>query len=192
MTEKTSPQNIHGTIPPTPLYKGGGGGDYENNIGQPAVPEELFDPSLLQPSGRATHNPSPLSPGGRGHKLETDRLAGEGRSFDDEQEPLSPQQGQNAETPGHDHAYLPRNLDFILDIPLEISVELGHTRIRIADILKLGQGSIVELTNPAGSALEVLVNHKPVAKGEVVVVNEKYGIRLTEILSIIERIEKLR
>lgn len=88
--------------------------------------------------------------------------------------------------------YLPRNLDFILDIPLEISVELGRTHVCIADILKLGQGSIIELANPAGSSLEVLVNHKPIAKGEVVVVNEKYGIRLTEILSIMERIEKLR
>ena len=97
-----------------------------------------------------------------------------------------------ADSPGHEHTYLPRNLDFILDIPLEISVELGRTRMRIADILKLGQGAIVELSNPAGSALEVLVNNKPIAKGEVVVVNEKYGIRLTEILSVIERIEKLR
>jgi flagellar motor switch protein FliN/FliY len=98
----------------------------------------------------------------------------------------------NGETLGQGHTYLPRNLDFILDIPLEISVELGRTRIQIADILKLGQGSIIELSNTAGSALEVLVNHKPIAKGEVVVVNEKYGIRLTEILSVMERIEKLR
>ncbi|MEW6379312.1 MAG: flagellar motor switch protein FliN [bacterium] len=99
---------------------------------------------------------------------------------------------QTGETPDQDQHCFPRNLDFILDIPLEISVELGRTKVRIADILKLGQGSIIELTNPAGSALEVLVNHKPVAKGEVVVVNEKYGIRLTEILSVMERIEKLR
>ncbi|MGA1875806.1 MAG: flagellar motor switch protein FliN [bacterium] len=91
-----------------------------------------------------------------------------------------------------DSSHVPRNLSFIMDIPLEISVELGRTKMRIADILKLGQGSIIELNNPAGSSLEVLVNQKPIAKGEVVVVNEKYGIRLIEILSIMERIEKLR
>jgi|GEM_PF-183142 len=99
---------------------------------------------------------------------------------------------QAGEVLSQDQHSFPHNLDFILDIPLEISVELGRTKVRIADILKLGQGSIIELTNPAGSALEVLVNHKPIAKGEVVVVNEKYGIRLTEILSVMERIEKLR
>ena len=91
-----------------------------------------------------------------------------------------------------DQASLPNNLDFILDIPLEISVELGRARKRIADILKLGQGSIIELNNPAGHSLEVLVNQKPIAKGEVVVVNEKYAIRLIEILSVMERIEKLK
>jgi flagellar motor switch protein FliN/FliY len=91
-----------------------------------------------------------------------------------------------------DSSHVPRNLSFILDIPLEISVELGRTKMRIADILKLGQGSIIELNNPAGSSLEILVNQKPIAKGEVVVMNEKYGIRLIEILSIMERIEKLK
>jgi len=96
------------------------------------------------------------------------------------------------ETLGRDPAQIPRNLDFILDIPLEISVELGRARMRIADILKLGQGSIIELTNQAGNALEILVNQKPIAKGEVVVVNEKYAIRLIEILSVMERIEKLK
>jgi len=91
-----------------------------------------------------------------------------------------------------DSSHVPHNLSLIMDIPLEISVELGCTKMRIADILKLGQGSIIELNNLAGSSLEVLVNQKPIAKGEVVVVNEKYGIRLLEILSIMERIEKLR
>lgn len=91
-----------------------------------------------------------------------------------------------------DQQQINRNLDFILDIPLDVSVELGRSKIRIADILKLGQGSVIELSNPAGGSLEVLVNQKPVAKGEVVVVNEKYGVRLIEILSVIERIEKLR
>lgn len=99
---------------------------------------------------------------------------------------------QTEENLDHEHLQDSSNLEFILDIPLELSVELGRTRIRIADVLKLGQGSIIELTNPAGNSLEILINKKPIARGEVVVVNEKYGIRLIEILSVMERIEKLK
>lgn len=84
------------------------------------------------------------------------------------------------------------NMDFLLDIPLEISVELGRTKILINELLKLGQGSVIELSKLAGETLEILANRKLVARGEVVVVNEKYGIRLTEIISPIERIERLK
>jgi flagellar motor switch protein FliN/FliY len=84
-----------------------------------------------------------------------------------------------------------QNLDFILDIPLEISVELGRTSMLINDLLQLGQGSVVELNKLAGEPLEVLVNQKLVARGEVVVVNEKFGIRLTDIVSPIERVKSL-
>ncbi|MBI5590596.1 MAG: flagellar motor switch protein FliN [Deltaproteobacteria bacterium] len=84
------------------------------------------------------------------------------------------------------------NMDFILDIPLEISVELGRTTLMINDLLKLGQGSVVELSKIAGETLEVLANQRLIARGEVVVINEKYGIRLTEIISPMERIERLR
>ena len=84
------------------------------------------------------------------------------------------------------------NMDFILDIPLEITVELGRTTLMINDLLKLGQGSVVELSKVAGETLEVLANQRLIARGEVVVVNEKYGIRLTEIISPMERIERLR
>ena len=83
-------------------------------------------------------------------------------------------------------------IDFILDIPLEISVVLGQTKMLISDLLKLGQGSIVELTKLAGETLEVLANQKLIARGEVVSVDEKYGIRITEIVSPMERIKKLR
>ncbi len=86
----------------------------------------------------------------------------------------------------------PGNLDFILDIPLEITVELGRTRMLIQDLLKLGQGSIIELTKPAGDTLEILANDRLIAKGDVVVVNDKYGIRLTEVISTVERLEKLK
>jgi len=84
------------------------------------------------------------------------------------------------------------NMDFILDIPLEITVELGRTRMLINDLLKLGQGSVLELTKSAGKTMEILANKKLIARGEVVVLNEKYGIRLTEIISPIERIERMQ
>lgn len=83
------------------------------------------------------------------------------------------------------------NIDFIFDIPLEIVVELGRTKMLISDLLKLGQGSVIELEKLAGDTLEILANNKLIAKGEVVVLNEKYGIRLTEVISPVERIEKL-
>lgn len=85
-----------------------------------------------------------------------------------------------------------QNLDFILDIPLKVSVELGRAQVIIKDLLQLGQGSVLELDKLAGEPLEVLVNGKLVARGEVVVVNEKFGIRLTDIISPLERIETLK
>ena len=85
-----------------------------------------------------------------------------------------------------------QSLDFILDIPLKVTVELGRTRMAIRDILQLAQGSVVELSKFAGEPLEVLVNDKLIARGEVVVVNEKFGIRLTDIISPVERIEQLK
>lgn len=85
-----------------------------------------------------------------------------------------------------------QSLDFILDIPLKMTVELGRTKMAIRDILQLAQGSVIELTKFAGEPLEVLVNEKLIARGEVVVVNEKFGIRLTDIISPVERIEQLK
>ena len=87
---------------------------------------------------------------------------------------------------------LPDNLEFILDIPLQVSVELGRTKMLVNELLKLGQGSVIELTKLAGESLEILVNQKAIARGEVVVVNDKYGIRLTEVISPMERIERLK
>jgi flagellar motor switch protein FliN/FliY len=84
------------------------------------------------------------------------------------------------------------NMEFVLDIPLEVTVELGRTKMLINDLLKLGQGSVIELTKLAGESLEILANQKPIARGEVVVVNEKYGVRLTEVISPMERVERLR
>jgi flagellar motor switch protein FliN/FliY len=84
-----------------------------------------------------------------------------------------------------------RNLDLILDIPLRVTVELGRTKMLVSDLLNLGQGSVIELSKLAGEPMEVLVNDKLVARGEAVVVNEKFGVRLTDIISPAERVEQL-
>ena len=84
-----------------------------------------------------------------------------------------------------------KSLDLILDIPLTVAVELGRSKILINDLLQLGQGSVIELTKLVGEPLEVLINSKLVARGEVVVVNEKFGVRLTSIVTPIERVRSL-
>lgn len=83
------------------------------------------------------------------------------------------------------------SLNVILDIPLRVGVELGRTKILVQDLLKLHKGSVIELSKLAGDPLEVLVNDKVVAKGEVIVVNEKFGIRLTDVVSHQQRIRNL-
>lgn len=85
-----------------------------------------------------------------------------------------------------------RKLDTILDIPVTISMEVGRSHISIRNLLQLNQGSVVELDRVAGEPLDVLVNGTLIAHGEVVVVNDKFGIRLTDVISQIERIKKLR
>ena len=85
-----------------------------------------------------------------------------------------------------------RKLDTILDIPVTISMEVGRSQISIRNLLQLNQGSVVELDRVAGESLDVLVNGTLIAHGEVVVVNDKFGIRLTDVISQVERIKKLR
>lgn len=84
------------------------------------------------------------------------------------------------------------NLEVVLDIPVNISMEIGRTKISIRNLLQLNQGSVVELDRLAGEPMDVLVNGTLIARGEVVVVNEKFGIRLTDIISPAERVKKLR
>lgn len=86
----------------------------------------------------------------------------------------------------------PHDIDFILDIPVQLTVELGRTKIAIKDLLQLVQGSVVELNGMAGAPMDVLINGTIVAQGEVVVVNEKFGIRVTDIITPTERILKLK
>ncbi len=94
-------------------------------------------------------------------------------------------QTQKPETPS-------RRLDLLLDVPLEVGVELGRTRMTIHDLLALAPGSTVELDKVAGEPLDILINDRLVARGEAVVVNDKFGIRITDIVSPQERIQRLR
>ena len=84
-----------------------------------------------------------------------------------------------------------KNLDFILDIPLQVTVELGRTKLLVKDILQLNQGAVVELTKLAGEPLDIFFNSKLVARGEAVVINDKFGVRLVDIVSPNERVEKI-
>ncbi len=88
-------------------------------------------------------------------------------------------------------ANTPNNIDMILDIPVNLTVELGRTKIAIRSLLQLAQGSVVELDGMAGEPMDVLVNGCLIAQGEVVVVNDKFGIRLTDIITPAERIRRL-
>jgi len=83
------------------------------------------------------------------------------------------------------------NLDVILDVPVTLSMEIGRTQINIRNLLQLNQGSVVELDRFAGEPLDVLVNGTLIAHGEVVVINDKFGIRLTDVISLSERVKRL-
>ena len=85
-----------------------------------------------------------------------------------------------------------REIDFLYDVELELSVVLGTSRMLIRELLQLQSGSVVELSKLAGESLDVVINDKVVARGEAVVVNEKFGIRLTEVVSPFERVQHLR
>lgn len=94
---------------------------------------------------------------------------------------------KNGDQPSADEA----SLDIIMDIPLEVSVELGRVKMQVRDVVELGAGSIVEIDKAAGEPVDVLVNGRLVARGEVVVIDDNFGVRITEILSIQERLQKL-
>ncbi len=94
--------------------------------------------------------------------------------------------------PSNSNTAQSRRIDLLLDVPLELSVELGRTRMSIQELLALGPGSVIELDKVAGEPLDILVNDRLVARGEAVVVNDKFGIRITDIVSPAERIARLR
>ena len=106
--------------------------------------------------------------------------------------------GQEVQTPDFEdlkdetNEAVSRDIDFLLDIPVEITVQLGTSRMLIKELLQLGQGSVVELDKLAGEPMEILANSRLIARGEVVVVNEKFGVRLTDIISPSERLTQLK
>jgi flagellar motor switch protein FliN len=87
---------------------------------------------------------------------------------------------------------LPRNFELLLDIPLEVTVEMGRASVPLGSLLQLAAGSVVELSKLAGEPLDVLVNGKPIARGEAVMVNDKFGVRLTDVISPSERLVGLK
>jgi flagellar motor switch protein FliN/FliY len=87
---------------------------------------------------------------------------------------------------------VPRNFDLLLDVPLEVTVEIGRAKVALRDLLQLCPGSVVELAKLAGEPLDVLVNGRPIARGEAVMVNDKFGVRLTDVISPSERLEGLK
>jgi len=99
---------------------------------------------------------------------------------------------QNLEDDATEGRLVDSSLDMILDIPVTLAVEIGRSKIRINNLLKLNQGSVVELDRLAGEPMDVIVNGTLIAHGEIVVVNEKFGIRLTDIISPTERVKKLQ
>ena len=84
------------------------------------------------------------------------------------------------------------NLDFLLDVPLQVTVELGRSKITISELLKLSKGSVLELNKVAGESLDFRVNDRLVARGEAIVINDRFGVRLTDVISPTERVEKLK
>jgi len=99
--------------------------------------------------------------------------------------------GKQGASPGGGGPKEAPNLEFVLDIPLEISVELGRAKMQISELLQLGQGSVIELNKLAGEPVDIFINQKLIARGEVVVVNDKFGIKMTDILSPMERVKQL-
>ena len=96
------------------------------------------------------------------------------------------------DTPAPEGEVSTRRLDLLLDVPLEVTVELGRSRMTIQDLLALSPGAVIELDKIAGEPLDIVVNDRLIARGEAVVINDKFGIRITDIISKAERIARLR
>ncbi len=118
-----------------------------------------------------------------------EQSAAEAGTVNDQADPVPTQKLSDDASPKHGKEL---NLDMVLELPVDISMEIGRTKISIRNLLQLSQGSVIELDRLAGEPMDVLVNDTLIAHGEVVVVNDKFGIRLTDVISPDERIRKLR
>lgn len=153
---------------------GDGGADWQSALAeQQEIPRDDVDPKQMR------------------SRAQQETLTGQRFSRADEQrvQPLRPEDFTGTEPPPPTDKI---NLEMVLDVPVTISMEIGRARIPIRNLLQLNQGSVVELDRLAGEPLSVLVNGTLIAHGEVVVVNEKFGIRLTDVISPSERIRKLK
>jgi flagellar motor switch protein FliN/FliY len=125
------------------------------------------------------------------------KTSGEGQAGDDWADTMNDQDGASAPASfdelggGASGEEGNQNLDFLLDIPLEVSAELGRSNIIINDLLQLTQGSVIELTKNAGEPVDIYVNKKMLGKGEVIVVNDRFGVRITEIISQADRVKNM-
>lgn len=144
-----------------------------------AVEEEVMEDTVSEPEDTAVAAPDPAS----GKSVMPDKAKNENYS----QASFEQLQDSSSALPANE-----ANLDMILDIPVTISMELGRSKIDIRNLLRLNQGSVVELNRLAGEPMDVMVNGTLIAHGEVVVVNDKFGIRLTDVISPAERIKKLK
>ncbi|MBK1641874.1 flagellar motor switch protein FliN [Chromatium okenii] len=152
---------------------------------EPSIPDP---PAAKKPQGRERDGDA-LNGGKDGNKPQPKlRRFGEETMDSLRAQPLNPDDFSNSSPTALENL----NLNMLLDVPVTISMEIGRSRITIRNLLQLNQGSVVELDRLAGAPLDVLVNGTLIAHGEVVVVNEKFGIRLTDVISPSERVRKLR
>lgn len=108
------------------------------------------------------------------------------------EKPSRGSRGENGDSAGSEMDLLPKNLELLMDVPLDVSVRLGSVRMQIRDLLKLNKGSLIELEKEADEPLEVYVNDRLLAYGEVVMIKDKLGLRITDIVSLSDRLESLR
>jgi flagellar motor switch protein FliN/FliY len=155
--------------------------------------EETAAPAAAQPASPEKKDPT-MDPAAWGLSADDLQSADGAAVAEPAREPATPTRDVRFQNLARDEeaAGAARSLEFVLDIPLLLTVEVGRTRMTIGDLLHLGPGNIVELTKMAGEPLEVFVNDKLVARGEAVIINEKFGIRLTDVISRTERIESLK
>ncbi|GED40859.1 flagellar motor switch protein FliN [Cobetia marina] len=161
-------------------------------MSEPNSPEEHTSPESPGDAGSSASGQSPDDPWA---EAMTEQMGEEWAQAMEEQAPnasaapgssdiFQPLDGSGGET-------RPRELDMIMDIPVKMTVELGRTRLTIKQLLELSQGSVIELDGLAGEPMDILINGYLIAQGEVVVVEDKYGIRITEIITPNERVQKL-